>query len=104
MANWLLISALGLLLAFPADFHDQPECEPLSVEVRSAGGTVIVNFSAATRKEDLVLHLFTNGGDQNKLNLKAENIDGLTPGKYVLVIVDSRSVYCPRKIDVEITR
>jgi hypothetical protein len=105
MVNWLLISTLVLTGFSSLDSRDQSGCESLVIEVRTSGqGTLVLTYADHIRKADLVLHLFTNGGVSNRLNMTAlGEITGVKPGKYVLVIVDKSSRYCPMKVEIEIT-
>ena len=112
MVNWLLISTLAFTGISSLDSLNQPGCESLSIGVRALSpsqapdsGMLVLTYGDNVRKSDLVLHLFTNGGDRNRFNLTAVGaISGLKPGKYVLVVVDKASRYCPSKLDIEITR
>lgn len=110
MVNCLLISAFAYFLGSPDHSQRPPACEPLSVEVSTekAGpssnlGKIIVKYDDRVNKEDMVLHLFTVGGDRNRQNLKTTEITDLPQGKYILVITDNTSKHCVRHMEIQIT-
>lgn len=108
MIKCLLISAFAYFLVSATPSNDNQSCETLVAEVTTedAGpstgvGRIVIKYPDGARTGDYVLHLFAIYGETRR-DLKTTEITGVKPGKYILIIVDSSSKYCPKKVDIEI--
>lgn len=111
MVNHLLISAFAYFLGSQDPFPLSSACQPLSVEVTTEKASpssnqskIIVKYDDKVNKDDMVLHLFTVGGDRNRQNLKTTEITDLPNGKYILVIADNSSRHCVKHMEILITQ
>jgi hypothetical protein len=107
VTNYLVYTLFQLAL-LPVFSQETNPCKTIEVEtevVRSSNqsnGTAIIKFTFKDQSE-YEIFLLGEGKGKNKMGIKKNEIPGVAPGKYDLIITDTRRKnVCPRHLKIEV--